>query len=86
MKIRSINSRNLSRLNNAFIDYLLDNGVGFHEIGLADAGEKLALIFKRDDEINVFKFSKETCIGYEPAAIAESIIKPMLNHLKGKED
>lgn len=83
MKIRSVNSRNLARLSNAFIDYLLDNDVRFDRTELIVGGEELALIFEKDGHVNGFRFKKEFCIGREPEVIVESVVKPMLNDLKG---
>lgn len=83
MKMRSINPTNINRLRNAFYDYLLENGVPFNKIGLGEEGEKLVLFFERDESLNVFELEKEMCIGHEPTFVAESVIEPMLNHLKG---
>ncbi|MGE6415259.1 hypothetical protein ACQKDD_13935 [Planococcus kocurii] len=84
MKIRSINSPNINRLRNAFYDYLLENAVPFNNLGLVEGEEQLALYFEIAGNPQVFKFDKEYCIGHEPATVAEDIIKPMLNHLIGK--
>lgn len=85
MKIRSINPTNISRLRNAFYDFLLENAVPFHTIGVTEEDDQLILYFKKDDNLNVFKFDKEACIGQEPEFIAETVIQPMLKRLQGKE-
>ena len=84
--MRSINPANINRVRNAFYDYLLENGFHFNKLGLGEEGKKLLLFFERDEHLSIFEFEKEMCIGYEPTFIAESVIEPMLNHLKGIEE
>lgn len=83
MKISSVNSCNLARLSNAFIDYFLDNGLLLNKTELVVAGEELALTYEIDGKVNVFRFKKEACIGHELDFFVESVVKPMLNDLKG---
>lgn len=84
MKIRSINQTNINRLRNAFLDYLLDNGVVISKIGLMEEGDKLKLLLmsKSEERMSVFEFEKEKCIGHEIDFIVQSIIDPMLPILK----
>lgn len=86
MKIRSINRPNINRLRNAFLDYLLESEVPFTKIELVEGEENLALYLEIGEQPRIIKFKKEFCIGHEPTDVAESIIKPLLNHLKGKKD
>lgn len=83
MKIRNINSRNKAILENTFLDYLIENGVKLAEFGLVEKGDKYLLLIKLNghNQITVLEFVKEDCIGYEPAAVAEEILKPILDEL-----
>lgn len=87
MKIQSINPTNIGKLRKAFLDYLLDNGVRFHTIGLVEEGEELVLVLedKENEKGHVFRLEAKKCIGHEPGFIAQQIIQPMLPRLKGIE-
>jgi hypothetical protein len=82
LKVRTINQTNINRMRNAFMEYLLDNGVIMSEIGLFEEEDKLILVFKLKDNLSVFKFEKEKCIGHEIDLIVQEIINPMLPQLK----
>ena len=80
--MRTINSRNIARLQNAFIDYLIENEIPFLGVKFLESDESLVFILEKSIGGRIFKFKKEAIIGYEPAEFIESIIKPVLNRIK----
>lgn len=87
MKIKTINNKNISHLREAFLDYLLDNGIIVSKIGLVVEDDKLKLLLvpKSEETLSVFEFEKEKCIGLEIDVIVSSIIDPVLPRLKEKQ-
>jgi hypothetical protein len=83
MDITKIDQQTLNFLHKAFEIVLKDNNVSFKKIGVAEEGEQLLFLYEgKDEKVHVFKWSKESSIGVSIGVLAQSVLMPIIPHLR----
>lgn len=83
MNITKIDQQTLNFLHKAFDIVLKENNISYRKIGIAEEDEQLLFLYEgKDEKVHVFKWSKASCIGASIGAIAQSVLMPIIPHLR----
>lgn len=83
MKITNIDQQTLNLLHKAFDIILKENNISYIKIGIAEENDQLLFLFEgKDEKIHVFKWSKSSSMGASIGAIAQSVLMPIIPHLR----
>ena len=83
MDITKIDQQTLNLLHKAFEIVLNENKIPYNKIGIAEENEQLLFLYEgKDEKVHVFKWSKAACIGASIGAIAQSVLLPIIPHLR----
>ncbi|MEH7501763.1 hypothetical protein V7152_06890 [Neobacillus drentensis] len=83
MNIAKIDQQTLNLLHKAFDIVLKENNISYEKIGIAEEGEQLLFLYEgKDEKVHVFKWSKASSIGASIGAIAQSVLMPIIPHLR----
>jgi hypothetical protein len=83
MEITKIDQQTLNLLHKAFDIILKENNISYTKIGIAEENEQLLFLYEgKDKKVHVFKWSKASCFGASIGAIAQSVLLPIIPHLR----
>ncbi|EKN68758.1 hypothetical protein BABA_11916 [Neobacillus bataviensis LMG 21833] len=83
MEVTKFDQQTLALLHKAFEIVLEQNKVSFHKIGIAEEGEQLLFLYEgKDEKVHVFKWSKASSIGVSIGVLAQSVLMPIIPHLR----
>jgi len=83
LNITNIDQQTLNLLHKAFEIVLNENRISFNKIGIAEENEQLLFLFEgKDEKVHVFKWSKASSIGASFGVIAQSVLMPIIPHLR----
>jgi hypothetical protein len=83
MNITKIDQQTLNLLHKAFDIILKENNISYKKIGIAEEDEQLLFLYEgKDEKVHVFKWSKASSIGASIGAIAQSVLMPIIPHLR----
>ncbi|WP_144548678.1 hypothetical protein [Bacillus sp. X1(2014)] len=83
MNITKIDQQTLNLLHKAFEIILNENKISYEKIGIAEEDAQLLFLFEgKDEKVHVFKWNKASCIGASIGAIAQSVLLPIIPHLR----
>jgi hypothetical protein len=83
MEITKIDQQTLNLLHKAFDIILKENNISYTKIGIAEESEQLLFLYEgKDEKVHVFKWSKASCLGASIGAIAQSVLLPIIPHLR----
>jgi hypothetical protein len=83
MEITKIDQQTLNLLHKAFEIVLQENNISYKKIGIAEEGEQLLFLYEgKDEKVHVFKWSKAPSIGASIGVIAQSVLMPIIPHLR----
>jgi hypothetical protein len=83
MEITKIDQHTLNLLHKAFEIVLKENNISYIKIGIAEEGQQLLFLYEgKDEKVHVFKWNKASCIGASIGAIAQSVLMPIIPHLR----
>ena len=82
-KLRKIDQQTLNLLHKAFEIVLNENKITFNKIGIAEEETQLLFLYEgKDEKVHIFKWNKASCIGASIGAIAQSVLLPIIPHLR----
>jgi hypothetical protein len=83
LNIIKIDQQTLNLLHKAFEIVLNENKIPFNKIGIAEEDDQLLFLYEgKDEKVHVFKWSKSSSIGASIGAIAQSVLMPIIPHLR----
>lgn len=83
MEIKHFDQQTLALLHKAFEIVLKQNNVTFSKIGIAEEREQLLFLYEgRDEKVHVFKWSKASSVGVSFGVLAQSVLMPIIPHLR----
>lgn len=83
MNITKIDQQTLNLLHKAFDIILKENNISYKKIGIAEEDEQLLFLYEgKDEKVHVYKWSKASCIGASIGAISQSVLMPIIPHLR----
>jgi len=83
LDITKIDQQTLNLLHKAFEIVLNENNIHYKKIGIAEEDAQLLFLFEgKDEKVHVFKWNKASCIGASIGAIAQSVLLPIIPHLR----
>jgi hypothetical protein len=83
MEITKIDQHTLNLLHKAFEIVLQENNITFKKIGIAEENEQLLFLYEgKDEKVHVFKWNKTSTMGVSIGVIAQSVLMPILPHLR----
>jgi hypothetical protein len=83
MDITKIDQPTLDLMTKAFAIVLEQNKVSYKKIGIVEEGDQLLFLYEgKDEKVHVFKWSKESSVGVSIGVLAQSVLMPILPHLR----
>jgi len=83
LDITKIDQQTLNLLHKAFEIVLTENKIPYKKIGIAEEDEQLLFLYEgKDEKVHVFKWSKASSIGASIGTIAQSVLMPIIPHLR----
>ncbi|WP_042356437.1 hypothetical protein [Bacillus rubiinfantis] len=83
MDIEKFDQPTLQLLQKAFAIVLEQHNVPFRKFGIVEEDDNLAFLYEgKDEKIHVFKWSKESSIGVSIGVLAQSVLMPIIPHLR----
>lgn len=83
MNIIKIDQQTINLLHKAFDIVLKENNISYKKIGISEEGEQLLFLYEgKDEKVHVFKWSKASSIGASIGVIAQSVLMPIIPHLR----
>jgi hypothetical protein len=83
LNITRIDQQTLNLLHKAFEIVLNEHKISFNKIGVAEENEQLLFLFEgKDEKVHVFKWSKASSMGASIGTIAQSVLMPIIPHLR----
>lgn len=83
LEITKIDQQTLNFLHKAFEIVLNENKIPFNKIGIAEEDAQLLFLYEgKDEKVHVFRWNKESCIGASIGAITQSVLLPIIPHLR----
>ncbi|WP_066066011.1 hypothetical protein [Neobacillus soli] len=83
MNITTIDQPTLDLLRKAFDIVLKQNNISYKKIGIVEEGEQLLFLYEgKDEKVHVFKWSKSSSVGVSFGVLAQSVLMPIIPHLR----
>ncbi|WP_462409053.1 hypothetical protein [Neobacillus sp. Marseille-QA0830] len=83
MVITKIDKPTIELMQRAFQIVLEQNHVPYKNIGIAEQGNQLLFLYEGNDtKVHVFKWSKQSSIGVDFGTLAQSVLTPIIPHLR----
>lgn len=83
MDITKIDEQTIALMNKAFAIVLEQNKVSYKKIGIVEEGDQLLFLYEgKDEKVHVFKWSKSSSIGVSFGVLAQSVLMPIIPHLR----
>jgi len=83
MEVTKIDQQTLNLLHKAFDIVLKENNISYSKIGIVEESDQLLFLFEgKDEKVHVFKWSKASSLGASIGVIAQSVLMPIIPHLR----
>jgi hypothetical protein len=83
MNITKIDKQTLELIQKAFEIVLDQNKINYKKVGIVEEGDQLLFLYEgKDPKVHVFKWKKASCIGVSIGVLAQSVLMPILPHLR----